>query len=228
MRLATTDTRDNRFGRASVGIAMILVALGLGACQGQGTVDPNERYQVTAEMRPYRATIPLPHPDPGAHTWTIRMPAGFLEDYMRRGRTVMRIQPNGALAGGAGEATAVLQTWLADRSVRAMVMPTPGGAPADSLTLSYDAYVAVVPDCGDWSGSAGFNPASRPHSDFGCSVNRNIGLMLSDPGDLLKGRTPGPADAARQATVVETYRAGGALGSPIPTNESDSLTGIGE
>lgn len=228
MRLATTDMRDTRFGRASVGIAIILVALGLAACQGQGPVDPTERFQVSAEMRPYQATIPLPQPDPGAHTWTIRMPAGFLEDYHRRGRTIMRIQPNGSLAGGAGEATTVLKTWLADRSVRAMVMPTSGGAPADSLTLSYDAYVAVVPQCGDWSGTAGFNPTNVSHSNFGCSVNRNIGLMLSDPGDLVKGRTPGPADAPRQATVIQTYRAGGAIGSPIPSNESGSLTGIGE
>lgn len=228
MSLAVITKGLRRGGRSFGAVGLGILVLGLAACQSGEHVSYNDRYQVSAEMRPYRATIPLPSPESGAQTWTIRMPAGFLEDYIRRGRTALSIQPNGALTGQAGAATTVLQQWLADRDIDAVVMPAPDGAPADSLTLSYDAYVAVVPECGDWSGGAGYNASNVEHNNFGCSVNRNIGLMLSDPGDLVRGRVPGPADGSRQGTVIQTYRAGGPLGTPVPPNESGSLTGLGD
>ncbi len=203
-------------------------ALALSACQ-DAPRNHNERYQATAEMRTFQVTVPMPRVTADGSSGTIAMPRGFLEDYQRRGRTNMRITPNGALVGPARAATEVMQAWLSDRGIRAVVLGHPAGtAPAEALTLSYEAHVAVVPECGDWAGHTGFNPSNENHPNFGCAVNRNIGLMVSDPGELLRGRPPGPVDTARQDMVIETYRAGDPLGSPLPLNESDSLTGIGE
>lgn len=204
------------------------VGLALSGCQGAPR-DYNYRYQPTAEMRTFQVTVPMPQVAADGSSGTIAMPRGFLEDYQRRGRTAMRITPNGALVGSARTATQVMGTWLADRGIRSVILDRPaGGGPAQALTLAYEAYVAVVPECGDWAGHTGFNPTNEVHPNFGCAMNRNIGLMVSDPGDLLQGRTPGPIDTAQHDLVIETYRIREVQGTPIPLNESGSVTGVGE
>lgn len=71
-----------------------------------------------------------------------------------------------------------------------------------------DRHVVVLPPCPDWSVESGRDFANLPHSNFGCAVNANLGLMIADPRDLERGRALGPADGVHAAESIVRYRSG--------------------
>ena len=88
--------------------------------------------------------------------------------------------------------------------------PTKG---APEVILSFRGAIVKVPECGDWSGEAGFNPTNLPGKNYGCSYQRNIGLMVSDPSDFRRGTPHGTIDAQRLDQVIKNYRAGTPTGA---------------
>jgi len=82
---------------------------------------------------------------------------------------------------------------------------TAEGAP-DTLTISYERYGAVLPSCGDWSTPMDFNPLNTPYPNFGCDQQRNLGLMVSDPADLLSMQPADASDAANTERLMKDYR----------------------
>ena len=69
-----------------------------------------------------------------------------------------------------------------------------------------DANVVVLPGCPNWSRDPGFDPLNLPLSNLGCANAYNLGLMVSDPSDLVPRRALGPADGAREAEAIVRYR----------------------
>jgi pilus assembly protein CpaD len=69
-------------------------------------------------------------------------------------------------------------------------------------------YVVVLPPCPDWSRQSGTDFANLPHSNFGCATQTNLGLMVAEPRDLVRGRPLAPADGVREAEAIARYRAG--------------------
>lgn len=69
-------------------------------------------------------------------------------------------------------------------------------------------YHAIPPDCPDHSRTRIGDYYNLPTSNFGCATTRNLGLMVANPRDLLRGRDLAPADAERHAWTVERYRSG--------------------
>lgn len=86
-----------------------------------------------------------------------------------------------------------------------------------SIRIVLGRYVVIPPDCPDWSKRADGDAANRRSSNFGCASAVNLGLMVADPGDLVRGRTAGPADGATGARRYKTYREGGQKKSPAIT-----------
>jgi pilus assembly protein CpaD len=81
--------------------------------------------------------------------------------------------------------------------------------PEGSARLGYDVYAVRVPQCGDWSDNSSFSPLRNdPSPSFGCSVTRNIGLMVDNPRDLIRPHAMDGRDATRGATIIGKYRAG--------------------
>jgi pilus biogenesis lipoprotein CpaD len=80
--------------------------------------------------------------------------------------------------------------------------------PADTVTVSYERYSASLPTCGDWSAEPSFNPYNDVLPNFGCSWQRNVGLMVADPADLVHMRGTGTSDAQRMDDVLQKYREG--------------------
>jgi pilus assembly protein CpaD len=76
--------------------------------------------------------------------------------------------------------------------------------------LSYTRYDVILPRCGDWSTPAGYNPANTDYPALGCSVQRNLGLMLADPADIDGPRATEPTDAVNATRVIRAYRSGAA------------------
>ncbi len=76
------------------------------------------------------------------------------------------------------------------------------------VEIVLERYLVTPPACPDWSRRTGVDFANRPHTNFGCATQTNLGLMIANPRDLVRGRTLGPADGVHQAEGVVRYREG--------------------
>ena len=77
-----------------------------------------------------------------------------------------------------------------------------------NIRLIVGRYVVLPPNCPNFSRPTATNPGNVSDSNFGCSTQRNLGLMLANPGDLVRGRTLGPADGQALSRSIRAYRAG--------------------
>ncbi len=91
-----------------------------------------------------------------------------------------------------------------------IVLPTPAGDDLNAV-ISFTANMINVPDCGDWSTSGTYNLANVPQGNFGCSTQRNLGLMIANPGDLKSAQTMSNMSGNRGATIVRSV-----LGTAAP------------
>lgn len=69
-----------------------------------------------------------------------------------------------------------------------------------------DGWTVELAGCPDWSRDPADTALNYPLSNLGCATLGNLGLMVADPGDLVRGRPLGPADATREAEAVVRYR----------------------
>lgn len=67
-------------------------------------------------------------------------------------------------------------------------------------------YVVTLPACPDWTAPPGHTFNNQPRSNWGCATATNLGMMVADPGDLVRGRGPGPRDGETAARSVRHYR----------------------
>ncbi len=102
---------------------------------------------------------------------------------------------------------------------------TDGGG---QLTLSYDAYVVRVPECGDWSKGSSYDFRNTEYSNYGCSVQRNVGLMIANPADLVASREAGRRDTARSNAVIQLDRAGKSTSAERTDAESAEIADVGQ
>ncbi|MHA1598567.1 MAG: CpaD family pilus assembly protein [Alphaproteobacteria bacterium] len=78
---------------------------------------------------------------------------------------------------------------------------------ADAVSIVVRRYVATLPGCPDWSGElTSYN--NTPSSNWGCATATNLGLMVAEPQDLVRGRDPGYADGEAAARSIDRYRKG--------------------
>ena len=105
-------------------------------------------------------------------------------------------------------AVAVRQTAYGERAP-AVPGDTPGAWQQNRrVEVVVDRYLVVLPPCPDWSRRSGTDFANLPHSNFGCATQTNLGLMVAEPRDLVRGRALAPADGVREAEAISRYRAG--------------------
>lgn len=95
----------------------------------------------------------------------------------------------------------------------------PGGA-----RIVVGRYNVTPPRCPDWSKRAERDYQNTPSSNFGCSTATNIGMMVANPGDLLRGRGSLSPDTEYATRAVRLYRAGQAK-EPETTQTGGGQTG---
>lgn len=95
-----------------------------------------------------------------------------------------------------------------------------GAAPARGVRLVVGRYVAVPPNCPDWSRPSASNPGNLTDSNFGCAAATNLSLMIADPADLVRGRDLGPGDGQALANGILRYR-NGKVKNPVVIETSD-------
>ena len=91
------------------------------------------------------------------------------------------------------------------------------------IVISYDTLVVTVPECGFWDKESSHDETNTNPPNFGCSLQRNIGLMIADPRDLLEPReSTGLIDPFRARFVINAYRAGEVTGAERSDAESSA------
>jgi pilus assembly protein CpaD len=78
--------------------------------------------------------------------------------------------------------------------------------PESGVVLTIERYIVIPPSCGDFSQPIGDAQQAYAHSNHGCADTANLGLMVANPKDLIKGRSLGDSDGAVLAAGVDRYR----------------------
>lgn len=148
----------------------------------------------------------------------------YLNEYNRRGRgpiTVKLLKKNHIIAH---KITSLLQKKgvMSDQIV--FELNKDENLMQNTVFFHFNGYLLKVSNCNDWSGANGFNPKNLPHTNFGCAYNRNIGLMLSDPGDTIAPEAFGGDDPSRPSRVIQKYKSGQPTGASAPQGETGSTT----
>jgi pilus assembly protein CpaD len=76
------------------------------------------------------------------------------------------------------------------------------------LRVSYLRYVAQPPNCGDWSTNLAYDPMNLPYPNFGCATQRNFGVQVANPADLLGPRSETARSSERRDVMLEKYKQG--------------------
>lgn len=110
-----------------------------------------------------------------------------------------------------------IAAWFRERGVQAQLGAAPVGVRADAVRVTVGRHVVTLPNCPDWTKPADGNPSNTVSSNFGCATTRNLGLMVADPGALVRGYEMGPADGEAMAKGIQDYREGTAPWLPSST-----------
>lgn len=154
----------------------------------------------------------------------------FVRDYYRRAESQMLVST--ASGGKQGTVQALIDavhTRLITAGMREVdIIVKPGIAPIgrnDVVVLSFRGTEVVVPECGDWSGTTSFDPSNTTHTNFGCAYQRNLGLMVSNPRDLIRSSPSVAPDPTRRTNVIDDFRTGAETGAEVSGEED---TGLGD
>ncbi|OAN50423.1 Type IV pili component [Paramagnetospirillum marisnigri] len=88
-------------------------------------------------------------------------------------------------------------------------------------------WVAVVPECGTFDRGLTPDFSNAPHSNWGCAVERNRGLMVQNPADLVRAREATGRDANRAGDVLGKYGRGEATGSAVEEQSAGTTSKVG-
>jgi len=113
-----------------------------------------------------------------------------------------------------------VQSLLARRGIAANILVGESDRLAvNTVLVSIDRYVVTTPRCPDFSKPTESNYTNTPDSNFGCANAQNLGVMVANPADLVRGRELGPQDGSQSVLAIQRYRAGKVI---PPANVSGS------
>lgn len=76
------------------------------------------------------------------------------------------------------------------------------------VNIFVERYVVTPPSCPDWSKPVGQDFENTPLANFGCANTANLGMMIVNPRELIRGSTPGPSDGEAVSAAIKRYRLG--------------------
>lgn len=213
-------------------IALLALTATMSACGGGLTGAANLadhdyrlKHPITVEKRAAVLLLDSPAAGEALPAPDLDRVSAFANDYIQRGAGRIEVSVAGAAddpltQGFVNQVAAALlaQGLRADELVLQVV---PAAADARKVaTLRYVLYTAQVPECGTWTRDMKHDSDNAPTENFGCSIQRNKGLMVVNPRDLIQQRGTVDRDANRSADIVDKYRRGVATGSVV---EADAI-----
>lgn len=99
------------------------------------------------------------------------------------------------------------------------------GVAENEINLTVRTYLVTLPGCPDYTSRAGRTFDNRPHSNWGCATATNLGLMVAEPSDLLRGRSGTLGDA--EALTLSTQRLRAGQTKPLVIDETNTADTFG-
>lgn len=209
----------------------LVIPLAVSACSSadMANYDPHQRHQVTVESRKAVAIIARPAEGQSLSATDAAVLADLAAEHLRRGAG-----PIVVAAGKEDEAFArslaarLAESGIPSERIQIAAAEVSGAEVSGSATVTVPVWAANVPECGQWPER--INPDFRNENtyNFGCSVIRNIGLMVSNPADLMRAREPSGRDANRSVDVLTKYGQGKATGSEAEAKPAGGLSSVGK
>lgn len=193
----------------NLGLAALLVLpVIMGACDTTEPVghDVRENHPIMVSQEDIQLAFPLPF-SPNSLTPNQQLELNrFIVEYQDRGRSAVLVEIIGAEGSAAqwqGFARDVLlKAGLRENEISLLSGSTPTRGAA-MVRFTFVANAVKVPKCGDdFRVGSSYNPTNRLHSEYGCAVQRNLGLMIQDPGDLLRAQPMTPGDPNRATLII--------------------------
>lgn len=184
--------------------AAFLAILGLAACAeplDMGLHEHRQHYPFQVESRTAIATL-SPSGESGLSRDDRAVLADLAREHVKRGSGPIAVK---------GKDGAQAAAELARHGVhQASIIVDEGG---DATEIRVPVWVAIVPECGNFEKPLNPDYENAPNSNYGCSIQRNIGLMVANPADLVRARKPTGRDGQRAADVLDKYSKGQATSS---------------
>lgn len=191
----------------------IPVSLALAACEAPRPASYQASHPLVVSREMVSVSIDIPGDGGGLSVRDHERFKRFLRDFIYRGRSPIVVETAALSDHNLARARAEqVRAYLLSRGLRPneiSIIPGGGGEIKETAAiLTFAANKVEVPECGDWSADAMINPTNVPHSNYGCSIQRNVGLMMADPGDLVRAQPMGGRDAPSSDRVIPLFRAG--------------------
>jgi pilus biogenesis lipoprotein CpaD len=214
-----------------------LLGLSLGACtpsvgpqENLGWIQASSPKQLEVDRAEYRHSVYFPTDRSAVPASERARLLSFLETVGPRGRDSIRLEGHADERASelynlelAAERNESVEALLREFGLGGLPVTTvaygeavpavPSSGPAAwrlnrRVELVFERYLVTLPACPDWSRQSGTDFSNQPHSNFGCATQTNLGLMVAEPKDLVRGRTLAPADGVHQAEGIVRYRTG--------------------
>ncbi len=97
--------------------------------------------------------------------------------------------------------------------------------PKAPVVISFNSYVAEVPQCGSWRNLSHSND-NRAYDNFGCAVTANMAAQLANPQDLLTPRDKQLVQGGEREGMYDKFRKGEATGSKWDDKASGQVSQV--
>lgn len=219
MRLVTIAGR-----MLGTGLAAALLA-GCGDAPGLEAFDHRLAHPLSAEARVAVLVVELPDRAGALSNADAARLQQFAGDYVRRGDGAVEVVVSSPVEADAAAHAAHLVATLAGAGIPAgsIAARAVSGAAADgSAVMRYRQWVAVVPECGLWSDTAEDRYNNANTNTLGCATQRNIGMMVANPRDLLRPADSEPRMGVVGERVITRYGRGETTATQVIHYGSDS------
>ena len=181
----------------------VLLTLALVACEApKQAADYRDAFPLVVGTEALSLSIADPSAGATLAAPDVKGLEGFIRVYLDRGEGPLVAET------GADKAARVREL-LIDAGLRSPeIVIRPAGTAVSagkSAVLTFAANTVKVPECKDWSAPATYNWSNRRSGNFGCSFQRNLGLMVEDPGDLAKPRIFSSKAAPHANQIIYNY-----------------------
>ena len=199
--------------------------------KGWLVADPTARHPILIGSTPVSLDLAVPRGSSGLtrnQTYELR---AFLRRYGEKKEGPLTV---GAPSGGANEIAVMHAMGQLRREFNSLGISrkdvqfdaySGGGAGSAPIKISYSAFTAQGPECGDWSDNLARNPKNIPYRNLGCATQRNLAAMVANPRDLIEPRSMTPRDSQRRDVLIDKYVKGD---STVATRSEDEGTAVSD
>ena len=181
-------------------IMTLAVAVRFAGCAGDiepiatpyAPIIPHERYPIAVSKNAVSVEVPV-------RRNMSRLPSDVRADVLKFWPSIALPAPDSwrslrragrATRTSMAAAVTELHRMLADQGINDTAViygyyPKGAAGTTAPITMSFESYIAVAPDCGNWSENLAVTYDNQPHPNFGCTAQHNLAAMVANPRDLV-------------------------------------------